>query len=155
MSAGWRRAAFPCWGDPEPGSGGGCPPPPVVILSALAVCNGLIDQLLQRLRLLLGGYRTDDRLADDVAVLVNNIGRGVGEQPGGEHSGVTIRIKPDVFVGHALFGQNFLRLRDRRFVAVQSKRVDPDYRAAFFGKLLVQRFKLGNSRVSTNAKRRI
>ena len=75
----------------------------------------------------------------------------IRDRPGGERSGVTIRIKPDVFVGHALFGQNFLRLRDRRFVAVQSKRVDPDYRAAFFGKLLVQRFKLGNSRVSTNA----
>lgn len=45
--------------------------------SALAVCNGLIDQLLQHLCLLLGGYRTDDRLSYDVAVLVNNIGRGI------------------------------------------------------------------------------
>ena len=45
--------------------------------SALTVCNGLIDQLLQRLCLFLGGYRTDDRFAYDVAVLVNNICRGI------------------------------------------------------------------------------
>ena len=56
--------------------------------SALTVCNGLIDELLQRLRLLLAGYRTDDRLAYNVAVLVNHICGRIGVQSGGKFSGL-------------------------------------------------------------------
>ena len=54
----------------------------------LTVCNGLINQLLQRLCLFLGGYRTDNRIAYDVAVLVNNICCWIRVQSGGEFPGL-------------------------------------------------------------------
>ena len=54
----------------------------------LAVCNSLINQLLQRLCLFLGGYRTDNRIAYDVAVLVNNICCWIRVQSGGEFPGL-------------------------------------------------------------------
>ena len=57
--------------------------------SALTACNGLIDELLQRLRLLLAGYRADNRLAYNVAVFVNHICGGIGVQSGGKFSGLT------------------------------------------------------------------
>ena len=89
--------------------------------SAVTVCNGLIDQLLQCFCLFLGGYCTDDRLADDVAVLVNYICSRIGVQSGGEFTCLAFRVKPNVLVGHAFFCQNILCIVYRRFIPVKSE----------------------------------
>ena len=55
----------------------------------LAVCNCLIYQLLQRFCLLWGGYRSDNRFTNNIAVLINYICCRIGEQSGCEFSCLT------------------------------------------------------------------
>lgn len=57
--------------------------------SVFAVCNCLINQLLQLFRLLFGGYCTDNRLSHNITVFIDNISCGVGVQSGCEFSGFT------------------------------------------------------------------
>ena len=47
------------------------------------------------------------------------------------------------FIGYAFFRQNILCIGYCRFVTVQRKGIDADYRAALLGKLLVQLFQIG------------
>ena len=56
----------------------------------VAICNSLIDQLLQRFSLFWGGYRSDNRFTNNIAVLVNYVCCRIGEQPGCEFSCLTV-----------------------------------------------------------------
>ena len=64
----------------------------------LAVCNSLVDKLVQLLRLLFPRDGARDRIAYDVTVLINHICDGIRIQPRSEFSGLAVGFKPDIFV---------------------------------------------------------
>ena len=52
--------------------------------SGFAVGDRLLDELIEGFRLLLFGDGTDDGITDDVTVLIDHIGGGVGKDIGGK-----------------------------------------------------------------------
>ena len=111
--------------------------------SLFAACECLVDELVELLCLIGRGDRADDRLADDVAVLVDDVRGRERVQTGGELTGLAVGGEPEVGVGHAFFRQNVLRLGDGGLVAVEREGVDADDRAALRGEVLVERLKVG------------
>ena len=92
--------------------------------------KSLVDELLQRLRLLLFRDGAYDGVPHDIAVAVNHIGGGVGKNVCSELSRLTIGVKIHILIGGALLGKHILRLGNCRFVAVQREGVDADECAA-------------------------
>ena len=103
----------------------------------------LVDELLQRFRLLLFRDGAYDGFAHDVAAAIHHIGSGIGKDVRGELASLAVGSEIHVLIGRALLGQHILRLRDCRFVAVQREGVDTDECAALLCEFFVQRVQFG------------
>ena len=105
--------------------------------------KSLVDELLQRLRLLLFRDGAYDGVTHDIAVAVNHIGGGVGKNVCSELSRLAVGSEIHILVGHALLGQYIFCFGNCRFIAIQCEGVDTDECAALLRKLLVQCVQLG------------
>ena len=81
--------------------------------------KSLVDELLQRFRLLLFRDGAYDGLTHDIAAAVDHIGGGIGKDVGSKFSRLTVGVKIHILIGGALLGQHVLRLGNRCLVAVQ------------------------------------
>ena len=72
--------------------------------------KSLVDELLQRFRLLLFRDGAYDGVADDVAVSIHHLCGGIGEDVGYEFSGLAVGSEIHVLIGRALLGQHIFRL---------------------------------------------
>ena len=91
----------------------------------------------------LSGDSADDGIAHDIAIAVDHIGGGIGEDILHKLTGIAAGAEIDVLIGRALLGKHILCIRDRRLVAIQREGVDADERAALLRQFLVQRIQLG------------
>ena len=82
--------------------------------------KGLVDELLQRLSLLLFRDGAYDGVTHDIAVSVNHIGGGVGKNVCSELSRLAVGSEIHILIGRALLG--FLPVRERQRCAVSRKR---------------------------------
>ena len=112
-------------------------------MSACIGGKSLVEELLQRLRLIFFRDGAYDGFAHDVAVAVNHISGRIGKDVFGKLSCLTIGVKIHILIGSALLGQYILCFGNCRFVAVQREGVDADEGAALLRKLFVQCIQLG------------
>ena len=107
-------------------------------LLCAVVCEGLVDQLLERCHVVLIVDAAEHRLTDDGAAAVDDIGGREGHDVARKVAGCAVGGEVDVLVACALGFKQTLGRADRIGVAIEGIDVDADERAALLLERLVE-----------------
>ena len=99
-------------------------------LLCAVVCEGLVDQLLERCHVVLVVDAAEHRLTDDGAAAVDDIGGRKGHDVARKVAGCAVGGEIDVLVACTLGFKQTLGRADRIGVAIEGIDVDADERAA-------------------------